>query len=91
MDKVEFFKEAHEELNRIDPIWKKRIKLKLKLIVENPDSLKKNIKKLKDKLNNYNSLRLGNYNVIFSFEQGKMIILILRNGHRKEINPSGKI
>ncbi len=85
MYKVEFLKEAREELDRIDPIWKKRIKSKLRLLAENPDSLKNNIKKLKGKLKDYNRLRVGNYRVIFSFENDKMIILIVRVGHRKEI------
>ena len=85
MYKVEFLKEAREELDRIDPIWKKRIKSKLRLLAESPDSLKNNIKKLKGKLKNYNRLRVGNYRVIFSFENDKMIILIVRIGHRKEI------
>lgn len=85
MYKIEFLKEAREELNRIDPIWKKRIISKLNILAENPDSLKNNIKKLKGDLNNYFRLRVGNYRIIFSYENGKMIILIVRVGHRKEI------
>ncbi len=85
MYKIEFLKESREELNKIDPIWKKRIISKLKVLSENPESLKNNIKKLKGKLINFYRLRVGNYRIIFSYEDDKMIILIVRVGHRKEI------
>lgn len=85
MYKIEFIKEAREEINKIDPIWKKRIISKLKILAENPENLKNNIKQLKGKLSNYNRLRIGNYRIIFSYENDKMVILIVRVGHRKEI------
>jgi len=83
--KIEFLKEARDELNKIDPIWKKRIISKLKVLADNPESLRNNIKKLKGKLTNFYRLRVGNYRIIYSYEEGKMIILIVRVGHRKEI------
>ena len=83
--KIEFLKDARDELNKIDPIWKRRIISKLKILAENPESLKNNIKTLKGKLTNYNRLRVGNYRIVYSVENDKMIILIVRVGHRKEV------
>jgi len=83
--KIKFLKEAREELDKIDPIRKKRIISKLKILAENPDNLQNNIKKLKGKLNDYNRLQVGNYRIVFLYENDIMVIIIVRIGHRREI------
>ena len=85
MYKVEFLKEAVEELSRIDPIWQKRILNKIKILATDPKKLANNIKKLKGKLRDYYRLRVGDFRVIYSQEKDQLIILIIRFGHRKEI------
>jgi len=82
---VEFIKEAVEELSRIDPIWQKRILNKIKILSADPKNLANNIKKLKGKYRDYYRLRVGDYRVIYSRENARLIIIIIRIGHRKEI------
>jgi len=82
---VEFIKEAAEELSRIDPIWQKRILNKIKILSADPKNLANNIKKLKGKYRDYYRLRVGDYRVIYSRENDRLIIIIIRIGHRKEI------
>ena len=85
MSTVEFIKEAVEELSRIDPIWQKRILNKIKILSADPKNLANNIKKLKGKYRDYYRLRVGDYRVIYSRENARLIIIIIRIGHRKEI------
>ena len=85
MYKVEFLKEALDELKRIDSIWQKRIINKIKILSKNPQSLANNIKKLKGKYNEYYRLRVGNYRIIYSEERDHLTILIVRIGHRRKI------
>ncbi|MFH2025393.1 MAG: type II toxin-antitoxin system RelE/ParE family toxin [bacterium] len=85
MYSVEFLKEAVEELSNIDPIWQKHILNKIKILSADPKYLANNIKKLKGKYQEYYRLRVGDYRVIYSQENDRLIILIIRIGHRKEI------
>lgn len=85
MYKVEFLKEAVEELSRIDSIWQKRILNKIKILTDNPKHLANNIKKLKGRYHEYYRLRVGDYRIIYSIEKDRLVILIVRVGHRKEI------
>ena len=85
MYSIEFLKEAVEELNNIDLIWQKRILNKIKILSINPESLSNNIKKLKGKYREYYRLRIGDYRVIYSQENDRFVIIIIRIGHRKEI------
>ncbi len=85
MYKVEFLKEAVEELSQIDSIWQKRILNKIKILTDNPKHLANNIKKLKGRYHEYYRLRVGDYRIIYSIEKDRLVILIVRVGHRKEI------
>ena len=85
MYSIEFLKEAVEELSRIDPIWQKRILNKLKILSADPKNLANNIKKLKGKFQEYYRLRIGDYRVIYSQENERLVIIIIRVGHRREI------
>ncbi|MDD4961820.1 MAG: type II toxin-antitoxin system RelE/ParE family toxin [Candidatus Marinimicrobia bacterium] len=85
MYSVEFLKEAAEEFRRIDPVWQKRVLQKIIILSEDPDILVNNIKKLQGNYRNYYRLRVGNYRVIYSLEKARLLILIIRIGHRKEV------
>ncbi len=85
MYKVNFLKEAWDELNHIDPIWRKRIINKIKILAADPNNLTNNIKKLKGKFHEYYRLRVGDYRIVYSQENERLLILIVRIGHRKEI------
>jgi len=82
---VEFLKEAAEELSHIDPIWQKRILNKIKILSDDPKNLANNIKKLKGKYREYFRLHVGDYRVIYSQENDRLVIIIIRIGHRKKV------
>jgi mRNA interferase RelE/StbE len=80
-----FFEEkAFKEFKKIDRPYQKLIKKKLDLLAENYNTLKNKLKPLKGKYEYYR-LRVGNYRIIFNKDDEKLIIVIVRIGHRKEI------
>ncbi len=85
MYKIEFIKEAYEEFKKLDKPVQRIIKEKLDLLVKNPEALKNNIKPLKGDYWGLYRLRVGNYRVVYKMEREKLIILIVRVGHRREI------
>ena len=70
---------AYSELNKIEPSISRRVFKKIDELSENPFS--KDIKKLKG--SNDFRLRVGDYRVIFSINNGT--IHILKVGHRKNV------
>lgn len=85
MYRLQFLGKAQEDLKRIDRAHQKIIKEKLLLLAENPESLKNNIKRLKGSKEKYYRLRVGSYRIIFKKEKKRLVIVIIRIGHRKEI------
>ena len=80
-----FDRKAVKELSRIEKPFQRIIKGKLELLASNPEVLKNDIKTLKGKIPNLYRLRVGSYRVIYRQDNDKLIILILRIGHRKDI------
>ena len=85
MYQVKFLKRAVTELKSIDPIWQRRIKDKIIQLAEDPSQLKNRIKPLKGKYQNLLRLRVGSYRIIFKKEENKLIIIIIRIAHRREV------
>jgi len=85
--KIFFEENAKKEFEKIDKPYQKLIAKKLKQLSENFDSLASNLKQLKGKYDYYR-LRVADYRVIFSKDDEKIIITILRIGHRKHIYDS---
>jgi mRNA interferase RelE/StbE len=85
MYKLKFLGKALNDLKKIDRAHQKIIKEKLLILAENPEALKSNIKKLSGTKDDYYRLRVGSYRVIFKREEKRLIIIIVRIGHRKEI------
>jgi len=81
-----FLTSAKKEFKKLDTTAQKRIKEKLKLLVENPEVLKNNIKPLKGEHQGKFRLRVNQYRVIFQVKGKELIITIIRIGHRKEVN-----
>ncbi|MCK5058523.1 MAG: type II toxin-antitoxin system RelE/ParE family toxin [Candidatus Aminicenantes bacterium] len=80
-----FFEErAEKELAKIEKPFQRLIVTKIKQLAENFDSLANNLKILKGK-NDYYRLRVGNFRVIFYKDDAKIVITIVRIGHRKDI------
>jgi mRNA interferase RelE/StbE len=85
MYKLKFLDKALADLKKIDRAHQKIIKEKLLILAKNPSALKNNIKKIggaKDKLYR---LRIGSYRVLFKKEKERLVIIVVRIGHRKEI------
>jgi mRNA interferase RelE/StbE len=83
--KLVFLDRALDELKKVDRAWQKIIKAKLLILAENPGALKNNIKRLSGPEEALYRLRVGAYRVIFKRDEGRLIILIVRIGHRREI------
>ena len=84
MYELKFLGKAVGDLRKIDRAHQKIIKEKLLILAENPEALKNNIKKLAAGEDLYR-LRVGSYRIVFKKEGKRLIILVLRIGHRKEI------
>ena len=77
-----------DDLKKIDRAHQKIIKEKLLILAKNPSVLKNNIKKISGAKEKLYRLRVGSYRVIFKKEKERLIIIIVRIGHRKEIHIS---
>jgi mRNA interferase RelE/StbE len=82
---VEFLPAATKELKQLDFVIQTQIKKKILLLATDPDKLKNNIKPLKGEYRGKFRLRVGEYRVIFQIKEEKLLITIIRIGHRKEI------
>ena len=80
-----FDRKAVNDLSRIDKPFQRIIKRKLELLASNPEVLKNDIKVLKGKIPNLYRLRVGKYRVVYIQDNDKLIVLIVRIGHRKNI------
>ncbi len=85
MYKLKFLGKALEDLRRIDRAHQKIIKAKLLILARNPLALRNNIKKIGSDEDKLYRLRTGSYRVIFRKEEGRLVIIITRTGHRKGI------
>ena len=81
---LKFLGRALEDFKRIDKPHREIIKEKLLILAANPEALKNNIKRLAANEDLFR-LRIGSYRVIFKKEDRRLLILIVRIGHRKEI------
>ncbi len=82
MYKLKFLRKAIDDLKTIDRAHQKIIKGKLLILARNPLALKNNIKLIGDKEEKFYRLRIGSYRVIFKREEEKLIIVVVRIGHR---------
>ena len=73
-------KRAKKDIDKLDVVAKKRLKLALLKLKEEPIKLSKKLIDLKIGQYRY---RIGDYRIIFDFDGNK--IIILRVGHRREI------
>ena len=82
---IEFLPSAKKELSQLDRVIQKQLKEKIILLATDPDKLKNNIKALKGEYSGKFRLRVRDYRVIFRISEEKILITIIRIGHRKEI------
>jgi mRNA interferase RelE/StbE len=82
---IEFLPSAKKELSQLDRVIQKQLKEKIILLATDPEKLKNNIKALKGEYSGKFRLRVRDYRVIFRITEEKILITIIRIGHRKEI------
>ncbi len=80
-----FLDKARDELKRIDRARQRIIKAKLLILAKNPAALKNNIRRLSGPEEALYRLRIGAYRVVFKKDRARLIILVIRVGHRSEI------
>lgn len=85
MYKLVFLDKALDEFKKIDRARQKIIKAKLLILARNPAALKNNIKRLSGPEEALYRLRIGAYRVIFKRDEARLIILVARIGHRREV------
>ncbi|MDP3265233.1 MAG: type II toxin-antitoxin system RelE/ParE family toxin [Sulfuricurvum sp.] len=82
---IEFLPSAKKELSGLDFVIQKQLKEKIILLATDPVQLKNNIKALKGEYSGKFRLRVRDYRIIFRIEEEKVLIMIIRIGHRKEV------
>jgi mRNA interferase RelE/StbE len=80
-----FLDRALDEFKKIDRARQKIIKAKLQILARNPAALKNNIRRLSGPEEALYRLRIGAYRIIFKKDEARLIILVVRVGHRREI------
>ncbi|MBM3285605.1 MAG: type II toxin-antitoxin system RelE/ParE family toxin [Candidatus Aminicenantes bacterium] len=85
MYRLVFLDKARDEFKKIDRARQKIIKAKLLILARNPAALKNNIRRLSGPEEAFYRLRIGAYRVIFKKDEARLIILVIRVGHRREV------
>ncbi len=85
MYRLVFLDRALDEFKRIDRARQKIIRAKLLILAGNPAALKNNIRRLSGPEEALYRLRIGAYRVIFKKDEARLIILVVRVGHRREV------
>jgi mRNA interferase RelE/StbE len=87
MIEIQFYESAWKDLKKLDKAYQQQIINTLNKFSSNPNYM--DIKKLKGRENEYRIIngdyRIGDYRIIFEWENGKVKILIITFGHKKEI------
>ncbi|MFH0774487.1 MAG: type II toxin-antitoxin system RelE/ParE family toxin [bacterium] len=84
MYKIEFSNIAFQELERIYKT-EKRLYFRLIAAIETVQTDPYRGKKLKGKLKEDYSLRVGEYRIIYTIRKDRLIVYIIDIGHRREI------
>ncbi len=79
--KIEFRPKARKQLKSLDSVAQKRIQGAIELLKTNP--IPPNAKKLKGR-SDYR-IRVGEYRVIYALKAGKLLILVIAIGHRRDV------
>ena len=80
-----FLDAALDEFKKTDRARQKIIKAKLLILARNPAALRNNIRRLSGPEEALYRLRIGAYRVIFKKEESRLMILVVRVGHRREV------
>jgi len=82
--RIEFVKSARKEFERLPARTRTKTAEALDLLSQNPYSELLRIKKLKGAENLYR-IRLGDYRVVYEIRNERLIVLVIKIGHRREV------
>ncbi|MGD9560757.1 MAG: type II toxin-antitoxin system RelE/ParE family toxin [Pyrinomonadaceae bacterium] len=85
---VEFVKSAEKEFLRLPAKIRDKFTEALKLLSISPFSELLKIKKLKGTDNAYR-IRIGEYRLIYEIKEDRLIVLVIKIGHRREVYRRG--
>lgn len=77
-------REARKVLKKLDKSTTDRIVAKVEQLAADEGSLAQNIKPLKG-YENTNRLRVGNWRIIYRFENDRLVLLVLKIGARGDV------
>ena len=80
----DFTRRARDELAELDKVVRERIKKYLKWLIELPNP-KLRGKQLKGDLSEFWRYTVGDYRIVCSIEEDKLLVLVVKIGHRKEV------
>lgn len=80
--KIEVKKSAAKALKKIPKSDRRRIIEKIDSLAENPPD--PNITKMQGH-NPFHKVRIGDYRIVYEINEGALVILIVKVGHRKDI------
>jgi mRNA interferase RelE/StbE len=82
---IEFDSVAQREFDRLDKPVAQRISNFLYRRVAKLEDPRQIGERLQGKLSDYWKYRVGDYRIVCSLEHGRLVVLVLRIGHRREI------
>jgi len=80
MYKIVFTKTSEKQLKKIPKKVQLTILKKIEALADNPSP--EGVKALKGKLASYCRVRCGDYRIIYSIENNRFVVLIVKIGHR---------
>ena len=83
---VEFKTSAAKELKRLPKVIQIKIMDAVRLLATDPFSVLLPIRKMEGRFSEYRfRIRVGKYRVIYEVQKEKIVIFVIRIGHRKDI------
>ena len=80
--KIEFMEAAAKSLRSLPRDMQERINVKILALAENPHPRDAKILRGKHKLYR---IRVGDYRIIYNIEHNRLVVLIVKIGHRKNV------
>lgn len=82
--RIEFVKSAVKEFDRLPKAIQQKVTEALFLLSRNPHTELLKIKKLKGVESLYR-IRLGDYRLVYEIQNERLIVLVIKIGHRKDV------
>ena len=84
MYKIEIKKSAKKEFDRLPAMVRRRVIEALQFLSQNPYSELLQVKKLKG-VDSVYRIRIGDYRILYEIENDRLIVIVIKIGHRSEV------